>query len=57
MTLSTSSDLLRVPMNVGTRADSLEQFSIAFANVTDSTATLIMSWEKTVATVDLRLAR
>jgi hypothetical protein len=49
-------DVLRVPMKVGTRADSLEQFTIAFANVTDSAATLIMSWEKTVATVDLRLA-
>ena len=49
-------DVLRVPMKVGTRADSLEQFTIAFANVTDTSATLIMSWEKTVATVDLRLA-
>lgn len=50
-------DVLRVPMTVATRADSLEQFTIAFANVTATTATLIMSWEKTVATVDLRLAR
>ena len=49
-------DVLRVPMKVGTRADSLEQFTIAFANVTDSTARLIMSWEKTVASVDLKLA-
>ena len=29
-------DVLRVPMKVGTRADSLEQFTIAFANVTDT---------------------
>ena len=50
-------DVLRVPMKVGTHADSFEQFTIAFANVTDTAATLIMSWEKTVATVDLRLAR
>lgn len=50
-------DVLRVPMTVGTRADSLEQFTIAFANVTSTTAKLIMSWEKTVATVDLSLAR
>jgi hypothetical protein len=44
-------------MKVGTRADSLERFTIALANVTGTTATLIMSWETTVATVDLRLAR
>lgn len=49
-------DVLRVPMTVGSRADSLEQFTIAFANVTGSTAKLIMSWEKTVASVELRLA-
>ena len=49
-------DVLRVPMTVGTRADSLEQFTIAFANVTANTARMIMSWEKTVATVDVRLA-
>ena len=44
-------------MKVGTRADSLEQFTIAFANVTETTAKLIMSWEQTVATSNLRLAR
>ena len=49
-------DVLRVPMTVTSRADSLEQFTIAFANVTDSSARLIMSWEKTVASVELRLA-
>ena len=49
-------DVLRVPMTVRSRPDSLEQFTIAFTNVTDSTATLIMAWEKTMATVDLRLA-
>ena len=49
-------DVLRVPMTVASRADSLEQFTIAFANVTVNTAKLIMSWEKTVASVDLRLA-
>ena len=54
---SSKFDVLRVPMKVCTRVDSLAQFTIAFANVTDSAATLIMSWEKTVATVDLRLAR
>lgn len=49
-------DVLRVPMTVGSRADSLEQFTIAFANVTTSAARLIMSWERTVAAVDVRLA-
>ena len=49
-------DVLRVPMTVGSRADSLEQFTIAFSNVTSSTARLIMAWETTVATVDVRLA-
>jgi hypothetical protein len=49
-------DVLRVPMTTASRADSLEQFTIAFANVTVNTARLIMSWEKTVASVDLRLA-
>ncbi len=49
-------DILRVPMTVASRADSLEQFTIAFANVTANTAKLIMTWERTVASVDLRLA-
>ena len=49
-------DILRVPMTVAARADSLEQFTIAFANVTANTAKLIMTWERTVASVDLRLA-
>lgn len=49
-------DVLRVPMTVGSRADSLEQFTIAFANVTETAAKLIMSWERTVASVDLKLA-
>jgi hypothetical protein len=49
-------DVLRVPMTVTSRADSLEQFTIAFANVTANSAKLIMSWERTVASVDIRLA-
>lgn len=49
-------DILRVPMTVATRADSLEQFTIAFANVTAGSARLIMSWETTVASIDLKLA-
>jgi hypothetical protein len=49
-------DVLRVPMTMGSRPDSLEQFTIAFTNVTDSSARLIMAWERTVASVELRLA-
>lgn len=49
-------DVLRVPMTLHSRPDSLEQFTIAFSNVTDSAATLIMAWEKTMATVEVRLA-
>jgi hypothetical protein len=48
--------VLRVPMTVASRADALEQFTIAFANVTQNSAKLIMSWERTVASIDLRLA-
>ncbi|HJU42927.1 MAG TPA: DUF2911 domain-containing protein [Vicinamibacterales bacterium] len=48
-------DVLRAPMTLGSRADALEQFTIAFANATDSFARLIMAWERTVATIDLRV--
>jgi hypothetical protein len=53
---SSKFDVLRVPMTVGSRTDSLEQFTIAFANVTATSAKLIMSWETTVASVDVRVA-
>lgn len=49
-------DILRAPMKLASRADSLEQFTIAFANVSETAGTLIMSWEKTVASVGFRLA-
>jgi hypothetical protein len=48
--------VLRAPMTVKTVADSVEQFTIAFVNVTESRATLTMAWEKTVASVDLSMA-
>lgn len=48
-------DVLRAPMTVRTGAESVEQFTIGFVNVTDTTATLLMSWEKTSATIDLKL--
>jgi len=49
-------DLLRAPMTVRTSDASVEQFTIGFANVTDAGATMTMAWEKTVATIDLRVA-
>ena len=46
-------DVLRAPMSVRTGDASIEQFTIGFANVSDTAATLSMAWEKTVATVNL----
>jgi hypothetical protein len=50
-------DVLRAPMTVKASADSVEQFTIEFLNTTDARTTLAMSWDKTVATIDLVLAR
>jgi hypothetical protein len=50
-------EVLRAPMTLKTSDMSMEQFTIGFVNVTDSRATLTMAWDKTVATVDLALAR
>ncbi len=50
-------DLLRAPMTVRTADASVEQFTIGFANVSDAALTLTMAWEKTVATIDLKLAK
>lgn len=48
-------DVLRMPMTVRGSDQSIEQFTIGFVNVSETTATLVMSWEKTVATIDLKL--
>lgn len=48
-------DVLRAPMTVRAGGESVEQFTIGFVNVTETTATLVMSWEKTAATIDLKL--
>lgn len=50
-------DVLRAPMTVKASDQSLEQFTIGFANVTDARATLTMAWEKTLATIDIAVAR
>jgi len=44
-------DVLRVPMTTSTGAMSIDQFTIAFVDVTQQGGTLAMAWEKTVATV------
>jgi hypothetical protein len=49
-------DVLRAPMTVRAGDASVEQFTIGFVNVTDAGATMTMAWEKTVATIDLRVA-
>jgi hypothetical protein len=43
-------------MTVRTTDTSVEQLTIGFVNVTDTSAVLTVWWDKTVASVDLRLA-
>lgn len=49
-------DVLRAPMTVRQSDASVEQLTIGFVNVTVTTATLSVAWDKTVATIDLRVA-
>lgn len=49
-------DLLRAPMTVRTGDASTEQFTIGFTNVSDTSATLSMAWEKTLAIIALEVA-
>ena len=49
-------DILRAPMTVRATDASIEQFTIAFVNVSDNRATLTMAWEKTMAAIDLAVA-
>lgn len=49
-------DVLRAPMAVASSEASVEQLTIGFVNVTAQSATLSVAWEKTVATVEMRLA-
>jgi hypothetical protein len=49
-------DVLRAPMTVRAGDSSTEQFTIGFTNVSETSATLSMAWEKTLATIDVRLA-
>ena len=52
----TKFDVLRVPMTVRQTDVSTEQLTLGFVNVTDTSATLEIRWDKTIATLDLRLA-
>ena len=49
-------EVLRAPMTVRTGDVSVEQLTIGFVNVSESSATLEVRWDKTVATIDLKLA-
>jgi hypothetical protein len=49
-------DVLRAPMTVRTTDTSVEQLTIGFVNVTDTSGTLTVSWDKTVASIDIKLA-
>ena len=49
-------DVVRAPMTLRQGDASVEQLTIGFVNVTASAATLSVAWEKTVATIDLRVA-
>lgn len=49
-------DVLRAPMTVRQGDTSVEQLTIGFVNVTESSATMSVAWEKTVATIELRQA-
>jgi hypothetical protein len=48
-------DLLRAPMTVRTTDTSVEQLTIGFTNATATGATLTVSWDTTVASVDVKL--
>ena len=49
-------DVLRVPMTMRASEQSVEQLTIGFVNVTETGATLTIAWDKTLASVDFKLA-
>ena len=49
-------DVVRVPMTVRASDVTIEQLTIGFVNVSQTSATLSIAWDKTVATADLKLA-
>ena len=45
-------DVLRTPMRLASSPTSIEQFTINFVDVTNTRASLVMSWDRTVGTID-----
>jgi hypothetical protein len=50
-------DVVRVPMRVQVIDLSVDQFTIGFVNMTQQNGTLAMWWDKTMATVDFKVAQ
>ena len=50
-------DVVRVPMTMVTPAVAIDQFTIAFADMTDAGGKLAMAWEKTAAFVPFTVAK
>ncbi len=50
-------DVVRVPMKVSTTTVTVEQFTIGFVNMTQQNGSLAMWWDKTMATVDFKVAQ
>ncbi len=47
-------DVLRAPMTVRQTDTSVDQLTLSFVNVTATSATLSVAWDKTVATVEMK---
>jgi len=45
-------DVLRTPMRLANAPTRVEQFTIDFVDVTNTRASMVMSWERTMATID-----
>lgn len=50
-------DVVRVPMKVSAAGVTVEQFTIGFVNMTQQGGALAMWWDKTMATVDFKVAQ
>ncbi len=49
-------DVLRAPMKVSTLPFSMDQFTIAFTDMTSNGGTLVMMWDKTMGSVPFKVA-
>ncbi len=50
-------DVVRVPMTLGTPPHTVDQFTIAFLDMTEEGGKLAMAWERQSAMVDFRIAK